>query len=57
MIKKILKTIAEVFELMCELISDYEWIQYLIYILSTILWLMTVILLSTLLISLIYELS
>lgn len=55
MIKKILKTIIEAFELMYEIISDYEWIQYLIYILSTILWLMTVILLSTLLISLILK--
>ena len=55
MIKKILKAIIEAFELICELISDYEWIQYLIYILSTILWLMNVILLSTLLISLILK--
>ena len=57
MIKKILKMIAEAFEFMCELIFDNEWLLYMIYFSIMTVWAMTVILLSTWLISLIYELS
>jgi hypothetical protein len=41
MIKKILKTIAEAFVMIYEIISDNEWLQYMIYI-----YIMTVLALS-----------
>lgn len=41
MIKKILKTIAEAFVIIYEIISDNEWLQYMIYI-----YIMTVLVLS-----------
>ena len=41
MIKKLLKTIAEAFVLIYEIISDNEWLQYMIYI-----YIMTVLVLS-----------
>lgn len=41
MIKKLLKTIAEAFVLIYEIISDNEWLQYMIYI-----YIMTVLALS-----------
>lgn len=41
MIKKLLKTIAEAFVMIYEIISDNEWLQYMIYI-----YIMTVLVLS-----------
>jgi hypothetical protein len=41
MIKKLLKTIAEAFVMIYEIISDNEWLQYMIYI-----YIMTVLALS-----------
>lgn len=41
MIKKLLKTIAEAFVKIYEIISDNEWLQYMIYI-----YIMTVLVLS-----------